>query len=384
MTPMLRWWLAGLGLLGFSLTIGWLAMKEPTLFADHPRPLEAVPDSAAPTTLPRSVAMDMGPVAVVGFGHVDIEGGTTPLVAPAPGQVLHLLCKEGDHVKSGQVLIELDAAQAKAQLAAAESAVKEARIKLDQAGRAPADHASRVEQQTQSVAAAQRRLDAQRRQAERLEKLHETVAVAEENLQTARDRVAELQASVAVEQSRLEQLKLDHPQDQLALAQAGLASAEARLAMARDLVDRHSLRAPDDGMILRVLVSKGQMVGGPTQGPSIWFCADRPRIIRCEIDQEFADRVMDGQSVEIVDDLPGGKRWTGRVLRAGDWIATRRSMLDEPFQKNDVRTLECLVAIDPNQASVRIGQRMRVILHRTGDRPPSPAVAGAVSQTPAR
>ena len=36
-----------------------------------------------------------------------------------------------------------------------------------------------------------------------------------------------------------------------------------------------------------------------------------------------------------------------RVMRVSDWYTHRRSMLFEPFQYNDVRTLECLVSVEP-------------------------------------
>ena len=34
----------------------------------------------------------------------------------------------------------------------------------------------------------------------------------------------------------------------------------------------------------------------------------------------------------------------------------------EPLQFNDVRTLECIVTLDPDQPPLRIGQRVRVTL----------------------
>ena len=38
------------------------------------------------------------------------------------------------------------------------------------------------------------------------------------------------------------------------------------------------------------------------------------------------------------------------------------SIVQEPEHFNDVRTLECLVALDPGQAHLRIGQRVRVTI----------------------
>ena len=54
--------------------------------------------------------------------------------------------------------------------------------------------------------------------------------------------------------------------------------------------------------------------------------------------------------------------WRGKVVRLSDWYTHRRSMLQEPLQFNDVRTLECIVQLDPGQSALRIGQRVRVTL----------------------
>lgn len=315
-----------------------------------------------------------GPV-VVGFGHVDIESGTTPLTFSTFGPVAEVLVHEGQHVTAHQPLIKLDARQAEAQVALGQAAVREAEVGLEQAKRAPDDHAIRLSQQQQVVAAAKARVEAQRRQVERLEKLSRDAAVPDENYQSANDRLAELQAARTIEELKLEQAQLEKPEEQLAVAQANLAAAKAKLAIAEDALARQTLSAPENGRILRVHVNKGQMVGAAQQTPAVWFCADRPPIVRCEIDQEFANRVEVGMPAEIHDDSTSGVTWKGRVQRIGDWVAPRRSTLDEPFQKNDVRTLECLIAIDPGQTPVRIGQRLRVVLKQSAE-PPAPAVAG--------
>jgi len=57
-----------------------------------------------------------------------------------------------------------------------------------------------------------------------------------------------------------------------------------------------------------------------------------------------------------------GPGWRGKVLRVSDWCTHRRSMLQEPLQFNDVRTLECIVQLDPGQPTPRVGQRLRVTL----------------------
>ena len=59
--------------------------------------------------------------------------------------------------------------------------------------------------------------------------------------------------------------------------------------------------------------------------------------------------------------------WKGRVKRIGDWYTQRRpNPLDSGLQLDEKRTLECVISVDvdPDQPPLRIGQRVRVILHR--------------------
>jgi hypothetical protein len=70
------------------------------------------------------------------------------------------------------------------------------------------------------------------------------------------------------------------------------------------------------------------------------------------------------QAALVQDDTSASDTWRGRVLRVSDWYTHRRSILQEPFQFNDVRTLECIVALDAGQPQLRIGQRVRVTIAR--------------------
>ena len=135
-------------------------------------------------------------------------------------------------------------------------------------------------------------------------------------------------------------------------AEAGLRSADGQLQLAREQLYNQSLRAPADGSILRVLVSPGQIWGPSAEQPAVWFCPDKPRIIRCEINQRFSRRVRQGQSATIYDDVDETRLGTGVVERCSLWISHRRSLIDEPLQRNDVRTLECVVQFKPEQAEI--------------------------------
>jgi hypothetical protein len=111
---------------------------------------------------------------------------------------------------------------------------------------------------------------------------------------------------------------------------------------------------------MRVLASPGDLVGGAGRQPAILFAPQGPLMIRAEVQQEYAAGVKVGKRIQARDDKGGEPTWHGRVTHISDWYSQRRSVLLEPLQRNDVRTLECLITIDPGQPPLRLGQRMRV------------------------
>jgi multidrug resistance efflux pump len=127
-------------------------------------------------------------------------------------------------------------------------------------------------------------------------------------------------------------------------------------------LEQCDLKAPADGTVLRVLVRPGEVLSSQPRQPAVWFCPQTPRIVRAEVDQEFGYRVALGQPAVIRDDSTAAVTWRGQVYRVSDWYTHRRSILQEPLQLNDVRTLECLIAVEPGQAPLRIGQRVLVTL----------------------
>lgn len=74
--------------------------------------------------------------------------------------------------------------------------------------------------------------------------------------------------------------------------------------------------------------------------------------------------MAEGQPALLEDDVSDGRVWRGKVRHVSGWFTQRRSIIQEPKQFNDVRTLECVIALEPGQPSLRIGQRLRVRIGR--------------------
>lgn len=373
-------------LLGVSLLHADQPLVATTATAPEPAPAPAPADSkstsiaSAPesaskkgdSTSKRERARDkQQETRVVAFGHVDVEGGTIPLAFLTFGKVREIAVQEGQKVRAGQVLARLHADIAQAQLEQAQAAVHQAKVQLAQAQRGVAIHESRGQLLDQAVAAAQLQVDTQTRLVERARKLAEADTVTPENHLAAQDLLRGYEIQLKSEQLKRVQLSLDNPRQAIELAEAALNMARAKEKQTLEQLSLHTLTAPSAGIVLRVMVAPGHALAPNSGRAAIWFCPDLPRIVRAEVNQEFAHRVAVGMSVLLYNDRIGGPAWKGTVQRCGEWIAPRRSLLDEPFERNDVRTLECIVQLENDQPSLRVGQRMRLFMDSKKGQPPS-------------
>jgi multidrug resistance efflux pump len=315
------------------------------------------------------------PEKVICFGYVDVETGVVSLYPLQPGRVERVPVREGQAVRAGEVLLTMDrratdclARQARADLAAAVAQRDQARKLIEQ------QRLKEAEQQA-VVDAVGHRLRAAEWLLARRDELR-GVQVSDKEVEAARAHCDEVRATLAGETRKLEELRLNDPRQAVARAEAEVSAKQAQLDQAQLALEQCELKAPADGTVLRVLASAGDVLGPQPKGPALVFCPDTPRIVRAEVDQQFAAGVAAGQAALVQDDGGTGPAWHGRVARVSDWYTHRRSILQEPLQLNDVRTLECLIALDPGQPRPRIGQRVLVTIRTAPVPQTSPPSAG--------
>jgi HlyD family secretion protein len=299
---------------------------------------------------------------VICFGHVDLEHGVTSLHPLTGGRVVEVAVQEGNAVPAGAVLVRLDDRAAKGRVREAEADLRAAEGQLAQARTLPQHHERKVAQQRAALEVVRHRLaGAETALAHKRTLLRDRLASADD-VRVAQAQVDELKAAQEGEREKARELELDDPAEPLRQAQAQLEIRRARLEEARREVDECALKAPADGTVLRVLVNVGDVPGAQPAKPAVLFCPRGPRIIRAEVEQEFAGRVRAGQEAVVQDDTSAGPRWRGHVVRRAEWFTERRAVSPEPAQFTDVRTLEFIVALEPGAAPLPIGQRVRVTI----------------------
>ncbi len=226
--------------------------------------------------------------------------------APVGTTVKRVLVKEGDHVRKGQLLVELDAASARSQAAQALTQVRasEADISALQQG---GSHEEVLTLQAQLVKArgdylaAQRNLDA-------LKKLQQTGSASTGEVLTAQNQLDATSAQVKLLESRQ---KERYSQPEVARVQAGQSQARSAYQAAEDVLHQLVIRAPFSGVAYSLPVKEGMYVN---PGDLVLQEADLSKVlVRAFVDEPDIARLVPGDRIEVTWDAMPGRTWIGAV-----------------------------------------------------------------------
>ena len=317
----------------------------------------ASPPAPSPSTAgPASPARE----GVVCFGTVDLEHGVASLAPLQPGRVAEVLVTENQKVAQGTDLLRMDDGNARGRLNEAEAAVMLAQLQLHQARKQHELHHDRVARQQAMREAMSSRVAAARRVRAHEEKLAKSAVISESDRFISDEKIREMEALERAETQRLAELEAHDVEAEIRRAEYGLKASEAHRDQAQVALNECRVIAPRPGTVLRILVGPGDVIGGQPGQPAILFAADGPQVIRATVEQEFAGRVKEGEPALVHDEADPTASWRGRVERLAGWFNQRRTVLHDPSQLSDVRTLECVIVLEPGQPSLRLGQSVRI------------------------
>jgi HlyD family secretion protein len=235
-----------------------------------------------------------------------------------PTFVQHTYVVEGQQVKRGQKLFDLDDTEVQAGLAQARAdlASQEEALNVAKAG----GYASQAAKATADLQKAQANRDQLRHDNEALTKLVAQKAATSEELQQNHLRLVEAEADVQASEKVKQALE---KQSQLDLGRVSLQVEHAR-ATVHDLEDRLSSAhgtSPIDGTLYSLPIRQGDFVKA---GDLLGELADLHKVrIRAFIDEPELGRIAVNQSVEIQWDAQAGRVWNGRTEVLPKQVVTR-------------------------------------------------------------
>ncbi len=214
-----------------------------------------------------------------------IAQSTAQVAARTMGTVLLVAVREGDNVKRGQVLAQLDERELSAHRSAAQAGSRGA--------------SAGVVQATKAVAAAQAQADVMKKTYDRYNYLKEQKSVSPQEF----DEVAAKQEAA---QANLEQAKAA-----LSQSEAGVAQAESEARAAESVASYARIVAPFDGRVIRRSVEPGSLV---SPGMSLFVVEDTSRYqLEATLPAEALAAVKKNALARVqLDGLPE-KSLTGKV-----------------------------------------------------------------------
>ncbi|WP_077000488.1 HlyD family efflux transporter periplasmic adaptor subunit [Variovorax sp. KK3] len=296
--------------------------------------------------------------AIVLYGNVDQR--QVSLAFNGSERIGKLNVQEGDRVKAGQVLGELDTrtlklrtAQSQAQIAVQEQALQ--RLKT---GSRPEE----VAQARASVAAAQADAELARQQLDRLQGIRQTTAgraVSQQDLDSAaaRRKVALAQLETA---QKAQQLVVTGPRkEDIAQAQAQLEVARAELAVLQHQIDEATLQAPIDAVVRARLMEPGDMAS--PQRPVYTLAITDPKWVRAYVAEADLGRIRPGMAATLATDSHPGQPLNGKV----GYISSVAEFTPKTVQTEELRSslvYEIRVLADDKEDRLRLGMPVTVRL----------------------
>lgn len=226
--------------------------------------------------------------------------------APMGTTVKRVLVNEGDHVRKGQLLVELDDATARSQAAQAL-----AQIRASEADVNSIEHGGTKEElltlQAQFVKAKADR-DAAQRNFDALAKLQQTGAASPGEVRAAQAQLATAEAQVKLLESKQSGR---YSQPEISSVQARKSQAQSAYSAAQDVLNQLVVRAPFNGVVYSLPVKPGTWVN---PGDLILQAADLSKVlVRSYVDEPDVARLVPGQKIEVTWDAMPGRIWNGDV-----------------------------------------------------------------------
>ena len=237
--------------------------------------------------------------------------------ANAFGKITHLYVKEGEHVKKGQLLAQLENVQPSADVNANEASVQAAETDA-----LAADAAVKTSQA--DLLRAQADYDRNKLDWERAQSLYKDGLIAKSDFDSRKNAWATADAGLVQAQARLAQAKAQNDSGGKHVAQA-----RATLTHYADLLQKTTYLAPFDGVITNLPVREGETVVigiQNAQGSTLMTIADMS-VITAEVKVDETDivNVHIGQPADVTIDAIPKKIFHGTVSEIGDNAIVRSS-----------------------------------------------------------
>lgn len=338
--------------------------------------------NAAPTPILRPVKTMIAAKGSI-TPTVEVSGSIVPrneveVLSKVSGRVLSVYREEGDSVRAGDILIQIERDEIAAQLTQARAALLTAQARLSQAKTGHSFGETQVStsilqalqgkrQAENAVNQAKADFNNNERQIERMKKLFDKGAIASQQMEStqlaydiSKNRydsalAQQKQADEAYSLARASKAQNTIREEDVNLAEAGVEQAGAALTLARIRFENTSIRTPISGVITFRDVEPGDIISSSEggKGKALMIVTDN-RLVRLEGDvgEEEIKDVTAGQRAMVTADAIPGKAFSGKV----------ETLIASADQKS--RSFRVKIRVDNPGAVLKSGMFARATLYK--------------------
>jgi HlyD family secretion protein len=235
--------------------------------------------------------------------------------APAPTTVRRIYVREGEQVRAGQLLMQLDDADVRAQ--AARALAQEKAAEADQSAIQSGGTQEEVLNTRSELVKAQNDRDVALKNYNAVQQLAKTGAAAPAEVREAANRLANAETQLKLAQQK-QQDRYSSPEKTKVAAQAE--QARAAYAAAQDQLKHTEIRSPFDGTVYSVPIRQGEYV---QQAELLIQVANLQHVqVRAFVDEPELGKLADGQPVTVTWDALPGKSWHGQITQMPYTVTT--------------------------------------------------------------
>jgi HlyD family secretion protein len=288
----------------------------------------------------------------------------TNLGANAQGRIMELMVKEGDRVRKGEVVARIESIQAMADLQAQKATVAsaEADSASSEAGLKVQDDTIKTQQATidrtkSDLALAKINFD-------RYDQLFKAGVAPKSDYDQRKATYDSQVAGLREAELRLEQLKSQRAQSLASItsAQRRVAQAQAGLTRVSDVLEKHDVVAPLDGVVTNLPVRLGETVVPGIQNSaasSVMTIADMSLITaEVKVDETDIVNLKIGQKAEVTIDAVPDHTFSGHVIEIGNTAILRSTgqvASSSATSSNEAKDFKVVVALDDPPDTIRPG-----------------------------
>ena len=286
------------------------------------------------------------------YGNVDVR--QVSLAFDGQGRVTALHAEEGDRVRAGERLGELDtrtlalqAAQAEAQIEVQQETLRRLRN-----GARPQE----IAQAKSRVTAAETEATQAQKDLNRVQGVFDKTqggAISAQDVERARSAVQVARARVAEQREAQRLLEAGTRVEDIAAAEAQLKALEAQLALLRHQIAQGELVTPVDAVVRARLLEPGDMA--TPQHAAFTLALDQPKWVRIWLAEPDLGHIRPGMTATVTTDSHPDAPLTGQV----GYISSVAEFTPKAVQTPELRTslvYEARVVIEDGADRLRLGQ----------------------------